>query len=56
MGNRRRCNVCNIDVPRASNAKHSRDKKLLENETQNEMMITEWLFKEPVGKKSKIIT
>ena len=53
MRNRRRCNVCSIDVPGASIAKHSRDKKLLENEKQNDMILTEWFFEEPVGRKSK---
>ena len=39
---------CKIDVHRASYVKHLRSKKHLENEKQNEMIIPEWLFKEPI--------
>ena len=49
--NSRRCEVCNVDVHRASYMKHIRSKKHLENEKQNEMIIPEWLFKEPIENK-----
>ena len=46
MENSRRCEICNVDIQRASYAKHLRSKKYLENEKQIEMIIPEWLFKE----------
>ena len=46
MNNSRTCDVCNVNVHRASFAKHLRSKKHLENMEQNEMIIQEWLFKE----------
>ena len=46
MENSRTCNVCNVNVHRASFAKHLRIKKHLESIEQNEMIIPEWLFKE----------
>ena len=46
MENNRGCEICNIDVQRASYAKHLRSKKHLENIKQNGMNILEWLFKE----------
>ena len=49
--NSRKCGVCNIDIHRASYVKHLRSKKHLENIKRNEMIIPEWLFQEPVGKK-----
>ena len=49
--NSRRCEVCNVDVHRASYAKHLKSKKRIENMKQNEMIILEWLFQEPVGNK-----
>ena len=42
----RRCEVCNVDVHRASYAKHLRTMKHIENMKQNEMIIPEWLFRE----------
>ena len=54
MENSRRCDVCNIDVHRASYAKHLRFKKHLGNIRQNEIIIPEWLFKQeqtPLKKK-----
>ena len=51
----RRCDICNVDVHRASYNKHLRSKKHLENIIQNEMIIPEWLFKEPVENKIKKI-
>ena len=53
MENSRTCVFCNVDVHRASYIKHLRSKKLLEKIKQNEMIIPEWLFQEPVEKKSK---
>ena len=46
MENRRTCDICNIDVHRASFVKHLRSKKPIENVEQNKMVIPEWLFKE----------
>ena len=54
MDNRRICEVCNVNVHRASLAKILRSKKHLENVDQNEMIIPEWFFKEeksPIKKK-----
>ena len=54
MDNRRICDVCNVNVDRASFAKHLGSKKHLENVEQNEMIIPEWFFKEeksPIKKK-----
>ena len=53
--NSRKCDVCNIDVHRASFVKHLRSKKRLENIKQNEMIIPEWLFSEPIENKIKEI-
>ena len=56
MKNSRTCDICNVDVHRASYAKHLRSKKHLENEKQNEKIIPEWLFKEeqaPIKKQTK---
>ena len=46
MENSRTCDVCNVNVQRASFAKHLRSKKHLENVIQNEMIIPVWFFKE----------
>ena len=46
MENGRRCDICSIDVQRASYAEHLRTKKHLENVRQEEIIITDWLFKE----------
>ena len=54
MNNSRTCDVCNVNVPRASLAKHLRSKKHLENVEQNEMIIPDWFFREeksPIKKK-----
>ena len=47
----RKCEVCNIDVHKASYVGHIRSKKHLGNLKQNEMNIPEWLFQEPLEKK-----
>ena len=49
--NSRKCEVCNVDVHRASYIKHLRSKKHIENIKQNEMIIPEWLFQEPIENK-----
>ena len=49
--NRRRCEICNVDVHRASYIKHLSSKKHKENLKQNEMIILEWFFQEPVENK-----
>ena len=49
--NNRKCEICIVDVHRASYAKHLRSKKHLENEKLNEMVIPEWLFEQPVENK-----
>ena len=54
MENNRTCEVCYVNVHRASFVKHLRSKKHLENLEQNEMIIPDWLFKEersPIKKK-----
>ena len=51
--NSRKCDVCNIDVHRASSAKHIGSKKHLENEKNNDMIISEWSFKQPIENKIK---
>ena len=54
MENSPTCEVCNINIHRASLAKHLKSKKHLENIERNEMIIPEWFFKEeksPVKKK-----
>ena len=48
------CEICNVNVHRASFVKHLRSKKHLENIEQSEMIIPEWLFKDerpPIKKK-----
>ena len=54
MENSRTCEVCNVNVHRASFVKHLRSKKHKENIEKNEMIIPDWLFKEkgsPIKKK-----
>ena len=53
--NSRKCEICNVDVHRASYVKHKRSKKHLEKLKQNEMIIPEWLFLEPVENKNNKI-
>ena len=48
----RKCEICNVDVHRASYTKHLRSKKHIENMKQKEMNIPEWLLQEPVEKKN----
>ena len=48
-----KCELCNVDVHRASDVKHLRSKKHLENIKQSEMIIPEWLFKETIENKIK---
>ena len=47
----RRCEVCNVEVHRASYMKHLRSKKHLENMKQSDMIIPEWFLQEPVENK-----
>ena len=49
--NSRRCEICNVDVHRASYNKHLRSKKHIENMKQDKLIIPEWLFKEPIENK-----
>ena len=42
MENSRTCDLCNVNVHRASFVKHLRSKKHLENIEQNEMIIPEY--------------
>ena len=56
MENNRTCDICNVNVHRASVVKHLRSKKHLENEKKNEMVIPEWMFEEdqaPIKNKIK---
>ena len=48
--NSRKCDICNVDVHRASYNKHL-SKKHIEKIKQNEMIIPEWLFREPIENK-----
>ena len=49
--NSRRCEICKVDVHRASYMKHLKSKKHIENMEQNEMNIPQWLFQKPVENK-----
>ena len=49
--NSRRCEICIVNVHRASYIKHLMSKKHIENMRKNEMIIPDWLFQEPVEKK-----
>ena len=53
--NSRKCEVCNVDVHRSSHVKRLRSKKHLENKEQNEMIIPEWSYQEPIENKFKKI-
>ena len=53
--NRRKCDICNVDVHRASYVKHLRSKKYLENIKQNEKIIPARFFREPIENKIKKI-
>ena len=46
--NSRKCDICKVDVHRASYVKHLRSKKHLKNEKQKELIIPEWLIKKPI--------
>ena len=45
MENSRTCEICSVNVHRASFVKHLRSKKHLENMIQNEMIIPEWFLR-----------
>ena len=51
--NGRKCETGNVVVHKESYAKHMRIKKHIENEKQNEIIIPEWLFQEPIENKIK---
>ena len=53
--NSRKCDICNVDVHRASYQKHLRSKKHLENIRENDMIVPQWLFEEPIENKNKKI-
>ena len=40
--NIRKCDICNVDVHRASYVNHLRSRNHLENIKQNEIIIPEW--------------
>ena len=44
----RKCEICNVNVHRASYIKHLRSEKHIERMKQNEKIIPEWLFQEPI--------
>ena len=46
-----KCEICNVDVHRASYIKHLRSKKHMEKIKRNEMIIPDWLLQEPVENK-----
>ena len=49
--NSRKCDICIVDVHIASYVKHLKNIKHLENLKQNELIIPEWLFQEPIENK-----
>ena len=54
MENSHTCEVCDVNVHRASFVKHLKSKKHLERLEQNEMIVPDWLFKKersPIKKK-----
>ena len=51
--NSRKCEVCNVDVQRASYVKHLRSIKYFENIKQNEIILRECLFQETIENKIK---
>ena len=56
MENSRTCDICSVDVHRASYSKPLRGQKQIENIKQIEMIIPEWLFQEeqaPIKKQFK---
>ena len=53
--NSRKCEICNVDVHRATYIKHLRSKKHIKNLKRNEMILPEWLFQEPIEQKIKNI-
>ena len=56
MENSRTCDICNVNVHRASFVKHLRSKRHSENIIQNGIIMPEWLFKEgQAPTKNKII-
>ena len=54
MENSRTCDVCNVNIHRASMLEHLRSKKHLQNERQSQMIILERLFKEEQAPIKKI--
>ena len=55
MENSRRCDICNINVHRASFSKHLRSKKHRGTEKNIKMIIPEWLFQHPFENKPEKI-
>ena len=53
--NTRRCKDCNVEVHRASYAKHITRKKCTENEKNFDLNIPEWLFQETIENKKKYV-
>ena len=53
--NSRKCDICNVDVHKASYAQHLRSKQHLENIKKKEMIIPELLSKEPIENKNEKI-
>ena len=49
--NSRKCDICNLDVHRASYQKQLRSREPLETEKLNDMIIPEWLFQEHIENK-----
>ena len=49
------CDIRIIGVHRASYAKHLSSRKHLENEKQIDMIITKWLFQEPLQNRPRKI-
>ena len=49
--NSRKCDICNVDIHRGSFVKHLKSKKHLENLKEDNMIIPQWLFKQPIENK-----
>ena len=47
MENSHTCDICDANVHRVAFAKHLRSKEHLEDTKYEEMIIPEWLFREP---------
>ena len=54
--NSRKCDICNVDVHRASFVKRLRSKRHLKNVKKNDMIEPDRLFQEPIENKIEKIS